>query len=332
MTQERYILLTGGAGYIGSHINQLLNHMGYRTLVYDNLVNGHRDFARWGHFIEGDLFDTEKLKRLFHDYPVGVVMHLAAFAYVHESVLNPRKYYTNNVAGTLNLLGAMVDAQIPYLIFSSTCATYGVLEKVPVDEGHPQNPINPYGDSKLMVERIIREYKRVYGLKAAVLRYFNAAGADPQGAIGERHRPETHLIPLLLDAVSGKIPHFQINGDDYPTPDGTCVRDFIHVVDIAQAHIQAMQYLEAGGDERIFNLSNQSGYSIREVIAAVEQIAGKTVPVKILPRRPGDPPVLIGQSDKARRVLQWVPRYEDLATIIETAWQWYLKDNQATGA
>jgi UDP-glucose 4-epimerase len=326
MKDDSYILITGGAGYIGSHINKLLNSMGYRTVVFDNLVNGHRDFVQWGEFVEGDLVDSEKLNQVFADFPIQVVMHLAAFAYVHESILNPRKYYTNNVAGTLNLLGAMIDAQVSTLIFSSSCATYGILNQVPVSEEHPQRPINPYGDSKLMVERILTEYCRVYGLKASVLRYFNAAGADPEAIIGERHDPETHLIPLLLDAACGKIPFFKILGDDYPTSDGTCVRDFIHVVDIARAHVQAMEYLLAGGAEFAFNLSNQNGYSIRQVIQTVETVTGRSVPAQVFSRRPGDAPILVGQSDKARRILHWQPAYEDLPTIIETAWRWHQKD------
>jgi UDP-glucose 4-epimerase len=327
MSKDACILITGGAGYIGSHINKLLHSMGHRTVVFDNLVNGHRDFVKWGEFVKGDLADSAKLNQVFADYPIQVVMHLAAFAYVHESVLHPRKYYTNNVAGTLNLLGAMIDARVPTMIFSSSCATYGILEQVPVSENHPQRPINPYGDSKLMVERIIAEYCRVYGLKACVLRYFNAAGADPEAVIGECHDPETHLIPLLLDAASRKAPSFRIMGDDYPTPDGTCVRDFIHVVDIAMAHVQAMEYLLAGGLEFAFNLSNQKGYSIRQVIQTVEMVTGRSVPTQVFSRRPGDPPILVGQSDKARLMLRWQPEYEDLSTIIETAWRWHQKDN-----
>jgi UDP-glucose 4-epimerase len=323
---DSYILITGGAGYIGSHINKLLNSMGYRTVVFDNLVNGHRDFVRWGEFMEGDLADSAQLNQVFANYPIQVVMHLAAFAYVHESVLNPRKYYTNNVAGTLNLLGAMIDARVSALIFSSSCATYGILDEVPVCEDHPQRPINPYGDSKLMVERIITEYCRVYGLKACVLRYFNAAGADPETIIGERHDPEPHLIPLLLDAACGKLPYFRIFGDDYSTPDGTCVRDFIHVADIARAHVQTMEYLLTGGDEFAFNLSNQNGYSIRQVIQMVREVTGVSVPFKIFPRRPGDPPILVGQSAKARRILGWRPHFEKLRVIIETAWKWHQKD------
>jgi UDP-glucose 4-epimerase len=324
---DAYILVTGGAGYIGSHINKMLNRMGYRTLVLDNLVNGHRDLVKWGWFVEGDLADTKRLNQLFADYSIHVVMHLAAFAYVHESVLNPRKYYTNNVTGTLNLLGAMVDARVPNLIFSSTCATYGILDEVPVPEDHPQRPINPYGDSKLMVENIIAEYRRVYGLKTCILRYFNAAGADPQAVIGERHDPETHLIPLLLDVAAGKSPFIRIFGEDYPTADGTCVRDYIHVTDIARAHVQAMEYLFSGGGAPAFNLGNQNGYSIRQVIQAVERITGKKIPSKISARRPGDPPILVGKSEKARRELNWRPEYEALETIIETAWKWHQKDN-----
>ncbi|MEJ2039794.1 MAG: UDP-glucose 4-epimerase GalE [Desulfosarcinaceae bacterium] len=326
MKNDAHVLITGGAGYIGSHINKLLNGLGCRTLIFDNLVNGHRDLVRWGEFIEGDLADPPALGRVFRDHRIDVVMHLAAFAYVGESMLHPRKYYTNNVGGTLNLLNAMADAGVPRLVFSSTCATYGVLTEVPVSEDHAQQPINPYGDSKLMVERIIREYCRVYGLKACVLRYFNAAGADPEAEVGERHIPETHLIPLVLDVACGKKPYLPVYGDDYPTPDGTCIRDFIHVQDIAQAHIQAMNYILADGDEFAFNLSNGNGYSIRQVIEAAHQVTGLSVRTKSLPRRPGDPPILVGRSGKARSVLDWRPRYEDLATIIETAWKWHRKE------
>lgn len=326
MDKNNYILITGGAGYIGSHVNKLLTASGYRTVTVDNLVNGHRDLVKWGEFVDADLLDPVLLHQVFREYRVELVMHLAAFAYVHESVLNPRKYYTNNVNGALNLLNAMVDAHVPHLVFSSTCATYGVLNQVPVTEDHPQHPINPYGDSKLMVERIIREYCRVYGMKACVLRYFNAAGADPDTVVGERHVPETHLIPLMLDVACGKMPYLSVNGDDYPTADGTCIRDYIHVSDIARAHLQAMEYIFSEGMEFAFNLSNGCGYSIRQVIQAVEKITGRTVPSKILPRRPGDPAVLVGDSAKARSVLGWTPLHENLNDIIETAWKWHQKD------
>ena len=318
MHTNNYILITGGAGYIGSHINKALSGLGYKTLVFDNLCNGHREFVQWGDFIEGDLSNPKQLRQVFESYEIEVVMHLAAFAYVHESVLHPRRYYVNNVAGTLNLLDAIVDHHVPYLVFSSSCATYGVLQEVPVTEDHPQVPINPYGHSKLIAEEVIQEFCRVYDLKACALRYFNASGADPDTEIGERHIPETHLIPLVLDVALGRKPAIQIFGDDYPTQDGTCVRDYIHVVDIAQAHIQAMDYLISGGEEFAFNLSNGSGYSIRQVLTAAQQVTGVSIDSKIMPRRPGDPPVLVGQSDKARRLLDWQPQYEDLMTIVES--------------
>jgi UDP-glucose 4-epimerase len=326
VNKDKYILITGGAGYIGSNLNQLLSAAGYKTIVFDNLVNGHRDMVRWGTFVEGDLADPLQIRKVLEDYPVAVVMHLAAFAYVHESIIDPRKYYSNNVTGSLNLLGAMVDYNVPCLVFSSSCATYGILKQVPVSEDHPQCPINPYGDSKLMVERMIREYCRVYRLNACVLRYFNAAGAEPHAVVGERHLPETHLIPLLLDAALGKMEVFQINGDDYETFDGTCIRDYIHVVDIAQAHIQAMDYLMSGGRAFAFNLSNGCGYSIRQVVETVRKVTGAEIRTEMLPRRPGDPPILVGHSEKARRVLHWAPQYEDLQVIIETAWKWHRKD------
>ena len=326
MNKNSYILITGGAGYIGCHLNQLLSRAGYKTIVLDNLSNGHRDLVQWGEFVEADLLNPSQIRRVFADFPVEVVMHMAAFAYVHESVLNPRKYYTNNVIGALNLLEAMVDCHVPYLVFSSSCATYGILNEVPVKEDHPQRPINPYGDSKLMVEKIIREYVRVHSLKACVLRYFNAAGADLDAVVGERHVPETHLIPLVLDVALGKKATFQINGDDYETEDGTCIRDYIHVVDIAQAHIQAMGYMLSGGSDFAFNLSNGSGYSIRQVIEMVHQVTGAAVRTQIMPRRPGDPPILIGDSARARKILNWAPRHEDLRSIIESAWKWHCKD------
>jgi UDP-glucose 4-epimerase len=326
MKKNSYILITGGAGYIGSHLNKMLSEAGYDTIVFDNLVNGHKDLVKWGTFVEGDLSDPNQIRQVFADFPVKVVMHMAAFAYVHESILNPRKYYTNNVAGSLNLLEAMADHQVSCLVFSSSCATYGVLNQVPVNEDHPQHPINPYGDSKRMVESMIREYRRVYPLKACVLRYFNAAGADLDATIGERHSPETHLIPLLLDVALGKKATFQINGDDYETEDGTCVRDFIHVMDIAQAHIRAMDYLLAGGDAFAFNLSNGCGYSIRQVVEMARQVTGKPIETSMLPRRPGDAPILVGQSQKARRYLSWTPQYEDLKLIVESAWKWHRKD------
>lgn len=323
MSNNGNILITGGAGYIGSHINKFLNNLGYQTIVFDNLVNGHEEFVKWGKFVNGDLLNPKQLHQLFANYDIKVVMHLAAFAYVHESILNPRKYYTNNVVGTINLLEAMVDNGASHLVFSSTCATYGILNQVPVAESHPQRPINPYGHSKLVMEQIINEYRRVHGIRACVLRYFNAAGADPDGMIGECHIPETHLIPLVLAAAGQEKNAVQIYGDDYPTEDGTCIRDYIHVVDIAQAHIQAMDYLLSGGKEFAFNLSNECGYSIRQVIQTVEQVTGKTIRSEIFPRRPGDPPILVGKSDKARRILHWRPQYEQLKIIIETAWRWH---------
>ena len=326
MSKDSYVLITGGAGYIGSHINKLLNELGYQTIVFDNLVNGHKDMVKWGQFIKGDLSNSDQLHELFGTYAIKVVMHLAAFAYVHESILNPRKYYTNNVVGTVNLLEAMVDCSIPYLVFSSSCATYGILNQVPVTEEHPQCPINPYGHSKLVMEQIINEYGRAHGIKACVLRYFNAAGADPAGTIGERHIPETHLIPLILAAASRTGPSVQIYGNDYPTTDGTCIRDYIHVADIAQAHLLAMDYLLSGGDVFAFNLSNEHGYSILQVLDAIKRGTGLSIKSEILPRRQGDPPILVGESEKARRVLGWRPQYQNLEIIIDTAWRWHQKE------
>jgi UDP-glucose 4-epimerase len=316
------ILITGGAGYIGSHAAKELSKRGYHPLVLDNLSYGHREFARWGSFIEGNLADTELLRTLFTTYSVTAVMHFAGFAYVGESVTDPAKYYRNNVANSLNLLEAMREAGVSRIIFSSTCATYGIPQTIPIPEEHPQIPINPYGRSKLMVETMLRDFCDAYRMKYVALRYFNAAGADPDGEIGEWHEPETHLIPLAIDAACGKAP-IRIFGTDYDTPDGTCIRDYIHVSDLATAHVQALEYLMAGGGSGDFNLGNGHGFSVREVVAAIERVTGLTVAMEEAPRRPGDPPILVGSSDRARCLLGWQPRHTTLETIISTAWRWH---------
>ena len=317
------VLVCGGAGYIGSHVNKMLNRMGYDTVVFDNLVYGHREAVKWGEFVEGDLKNPEEIEAVFAEYPIEAVMHFAAYAYVGESVTDPEKYYFNNVACTLNLLRAMRRHGCNQIIFSSTCATYGEPERVPITEDMPQNPINPYGASKLMVERILKDYETAYSLRFVALRYFNAAGADPEGEIGEDHDPETHLIPLVLDAASGKRTDIKVFGTDYPTRDGSCIRDYIHVEDLAQAHILALKYLQGGGVSERFNLGNESGTSVLEVIEAVKKVTGKDFRVTLSDRRPGDPAVLVGSSDKAKAVLGWEPKYAEIETIVEHAWKWH---------
>jgi UDP-glucose 4-epimerase len=320
------ILVTGGAGYIGSHAVLALKQAGYGVVVIDNLVYGHRDLVEkvlQVELIVGDTNDRSLLDNLFATHNIAAVMHFSAYAYVGESVTDPAKYYRNNVVGTLTLLEAMLAASIKQFVFSSTCATYGVPNTVPIPEDHPQNPINPYGFTKLAVERILADFDVAYGLKSVVFRYFNAAGADPSGLLGEDHGPETHLIPLVLMAALGKLKSVSIFGTDYPTPDGTCIRDYIHVTDLAEAHILGMEYLLQGGDTGVFNLGNGSGFSVKEVIEAAEMVSGQTIKVVESDRRPGDPPILVGSSDKARKVLGWKPQYPALKDIISHAWQWH---------
>lgn len=317
------VLICGGAGYIGSHVNKMLSRMGRKTVVFDNLVYGHREAVKWGSFIEGDLKNPEEIGAVFKKYPIEAVMHFAAYAYVGESVIEPEKYYMNNVACTLNLLHAMRMHGCDKIIFSSTCATYGEPERVPITEEMLQEPINPYGRSKLMVEKILEDYAKAYGMKYVALRYFNAAGADPEGEIGESHDPETHLIPLVLDAASGKRPDIKVFGTDYPTKDGSCIRDYIHVNDLGSAHILALDYLEKGKESGCFNLGNEKGTSVLEVIEAVRKVTGKDFLVTLAGRRPGDPATLVGGSKKAREVLGWKPEYGDIETIVEHAWKWH---------
>ena len=320
------ILVTGGAGYIGSHAVQVLQGAGYEVVVLDNLVYGHRELVErvlQVKLVVGDISDRPLLDELFATHSIAAVMHFAAYAYVGESVTAPAKYYRNNVAGTLTLLEAMVAASVKNFVFSSTCATYGMPEKVPIPEDHPQNPINPYGSSKLMVEKILADFEGAYGLKSVIFRYFNAAGADPSGELGEDHNPETHLIPLVLLAALGKRESVSIFGTDYPTPDGTCIRDYIHVVDLADAHLLGLEQLLRGGNSEIFNLGNGSGFSVRQVIETARQVSGKTIKVIEGDRRPGDPPILVGSSEKARKILGWQPRYPDIKDILIHAWNWH---------
>jgi len=320
------ILVTGGAGYIGAHAVRALRHSGYEVVILDNLVYGHQDVAErvlQVPLIKGDISDRALLDRVFAEHNIQAVMHFAAYAYVGESVKNPSKYYWNNVAGTLTLLDAMVAADVKQIVFSSTCATYGVPHEVPITETHPQSPINPYGTSKLMVEKILQDYDVAYGLRSVRFRYFNAAGADPSGALGEDHQPETHLIPLVLLTALGRRDAISVFGTDYPTPDGTCIRDYIHVSDLADAHVLGLQHLLKGGQSEIFNLGNGNGFSVREVIEAAKAVTGKPIAVVESDRRPGDPPALVGSSTKAREMLGWNPQYADIKDMIRHAWQWH---------
>jgi UDP-glucose-4-epimerase len=319
------ILIVGGAGYIGSHLNKEINKKGIETVIFDNLSYGHRDFVKWGIFEKGDLSNIEDIRAVFKKYPIEAVMHFAAFTYVGESVEDPQKYYTNNVKNTLNLLQVMLEENIKYFVFSSTCATYGNPVEIPITESHPQNPINPYGKGKLIVETVLKDYSDAYGLKYASLRYFNAAGADPDSEVGELHGPETHLIPLILDVAAGRREDIKIFGTDYDTPDGTCIRDYIHVTDLAEAHILALEYLQNGGESDFFNLGNGNGFSVKEVIETAVKVTGKDIKAVEADRRPGDPPILVGSSDKAKRTLKWEPKYDELSKIIETAWDWHRK-------
>jgi len=321
------ILIVGGAGYIGSHVNKFLSSRGYETVVLDNLSRGHREFVKWGRLVEGDLGDRSLLDRVFREYDIDAVMHFAAFTDVGESVRDPGAYYRNNVMNTMNLLDSMMENGVSGFVFSSTCAVYGNPIEIPITEEHPLNPISPYGRSKLMVEEILRDYHEAYGLNYVSLRYFNAAGADPEGDVGELHDPETHLIPLVLDAAMGRRESVKIFGTDYPTPDGTCIRDYIHVMDLADAHCRALEYLERE-EKGVFNLGNGRGFSVREVIEACQKVTGEEIKVVEDDRRPGDPPELIGSSVKAGKVLGWKPEFRKLERIIETAWAWHSSRNR----
>jgi UDP-glucose 4-epimerase len=323
---DRTILVTGGAGYIGSHAVKALQEKGFKVIILDNLVYGHRDLAQVNlpaQLAIGDISDRTFLDRLFTDHKIDAVMHFAAFAYVGESVTDPAKYYWNNVVGTLTLLDAMRAHGVTNFVFSSTCATYGNPQQIPIAENHPQHPINPYGAGKLTIERVLQDYDAAYGMKSVIFRYFNAAGADPDGLLGEDHQPETHLIPLVLQAAAGKRAKVSIFGTDYETPDGTCIRDYIHVTDLAQAHVLGLQHLLDNQVSQIFNLGNGSGFSVKQVIDTARSVTGKEVPFEECPRRAGDPAVLIGSSDRARQILGWNPQYADLTTIVKHAWNWH---------
>ena len=316
------VLVVGGAGYIGSHMVKHLLRQGCDVVTYDNLSTGYRDAVLGGEFVLGDLADKAALETLFSSHRFDGVMHFASFIQVGESVIQPAKYYENNVTNTLNLLNAMVKHDVKRFIFSSTAAVYGEPQYVPIDEAHPKVPINPYGKSKWMVEQILEDYDRAYGLKSIALRYFNAAGADPDGQLGERHAPETHLIPLVLQAASGRRPHISVNGRDYDTPDGTCIRDYIHVTDLCGAHWLALQKLMSGSNSAAYNLGNGQGFSVQQVVNTACEVTDREINVVDAPRREGDPARLVADSAAARKALDWQPARFDLKTIIKDAWRW----------
>lgn len=315
--------MTGGAGYIGSHACKALARAGYLPVTYDNLVYGHEWAVKWGPLVRGDILCRASVDAAIAEHRPVAIMHFAAFAYVGESVADPGKYYRNNVAGSLTLLEAARDASVRCFVFSSTCATYGTPERLPIVEDMPQHPINPYGASKLMVERILADFSAAHAIRSTALRYFNASGADPDNEIGEDHDPETHLVPLVLDAASGRRSHVTVFGTDYDTPDGTCVRDYIHVTDLADAHVRALDLLMAGASTDVFNIGTGHGYTVRQVVDSVARVTGIQVPIKFGPRRAGDPPELVSDPTKARTALGWHPRFHDLDQIISTAWAWH---------
>ena len=318
------VLVVGGAGYIGSHMVKMLGKLGCRMTTLDNLSSGHRDAVLCGGFVQGD-FGNQTLLDQVLARGFDAVMHFASFIQVGESLQHPDKYYQNNVINTLNLLNAMRAHRVMRFIFSSTAAIFGEPQYTPIDERHPQQPINPYGRTKLMVEQALADYDKAYGLKSVCLRYFNAAGADPEGLLGERHDPETHLIPLVLQTASGHRPHISVFGRDYDTPDGTCIRDYIHINDLCSAHWQALQSLMRGADSQAYNLGNGNGFSVQEVINTVEHVTGRKISLEYGPRRAGDPARLVADSRLAREKLGWTPQYPDLQTIVEHAWNWEQK-------
>lgn len=326
----RPVLVTGGAGYIGSHTAKVLAQSGWQPIVFDNLSEGHSWATPYGPFVRGDLQDTHALTAAIQKYQPVAAIHFAAFAYVGESMRDPRKYFQNNVVGTLSLLNALLDTGIQAIVFSSTCATYGDPERVPIPEDHPQRPVNPYGETKLEIERALHWYANAYRLRYTALRYFNAAGADPLGEIGEDHRVETHLIPLAILAALGRNKELEVFGTDYPTADGTAVRDYIHVMDLARAHVQALEYLVQGGPSVALNLGTGRGFSVRQVLDEVARVTGKSVPVREGPRRAGDPPALVADPAAARERLGWTAE-ADLTSIVQTAWRWHAQHHAATG-
>lgn len=322
------VLVTGGAGYIGSHVCKLLAENGIEPVVYDSLEYGHDWAVQWGPLEQGLIHDEAKLAKVFARYQPEAVLHFAAYIAVGESVVDPLRYYQNNVDGSLSLLRVATEHSVDKFVFSSTAAVYGMPESVPMTESHRLQPINPYGHSKLMVERMLQDLEVAGLCRSVALRYFNAAGADAEGQTGEAHEPETHLIPLVLEAALGLREYITVFGDDYDTADGTCIRDYIHVTDLAQAHLDALRYLEHGGASTALNLGNGNGFSVREIIDCVERVTGRQVPVKMGPRRDGDPAVLIADASAAREKLGWTPAYAELETIVETAWQWLQKQSR----
>jgi UDP-glucose-4-epimerase GalE len=322
------ILVTGGAGYIGSHTLHMLRGRGHAAVCLDNLSTGFRRFVGEIPFIHADLAHTPEVEAAFAEYDFGAVIHFAAHALVEESYRNPHKYYHDNILNCLNLLEAMRRHAVPHLVFSSTCATYGIPGRVPITEDFPLNPVNPYGVTKMVIERILRDYENAHGIRSVALRYFNAAGADPEGALGEWHRPESHLIPRLFDTAMGTEAAAQIYGNDYPTRDGTCIRDYIHVVDLAHAHAAALEYLFAGSPSTVLNLGTGQGYSVLEVVNQVKATTGIDFPIDMKPRRPGDPPELVADATKACTALGWQARHSSLQEIIETAWRWHRTRHQ----
>jgi len=318
----RAVLVTGGAGYIGSHAAKALKRAGYRVIVYDNLVAGHRTAVKFVDLVEGDILDTDGLTEVLRRQQVFAVMHFAAFLDVGESVRDPSKYYRNNVAGAASVLSAMAAAAVKHFVFSSTCATYGEPIETPIAETHPQQPINSYGESKLAIERALPHFERAHGMSWIALRYFNAAGADPDGEIGEDHDPEIHVIPRAIEAATGGR-RLEVFGDDYPTPDGTCLRDYVHVSDLADAHLCALETIVETGKSGAYNLGTGRPHSVREVIDTVERVTGRAVPWALGPRRPGDPAVLYAAPHKAQAELHWTPRHADLDSIVRTAWNWH---------
>ncbi|HYC48822.1 MAG TPA: UDP-glucose 4-epimerase GalE [Burkholderiales bacterium] len=321
--QQPRVLVTGGAGYIGSHACKALAAAGYVPVSYDNLEHGHEWAVKWGPSVNGDLRDTDLLKRTLERHSISAVMHFAAYCYVGESMTAPEKYFRNNVANSIELLDATRECGVRQLVFSSTCATYGVPVRLPIDEEHPQTPINPYGESKLMVENMLRWQEHAYGLKWSALRYFNAAGADADGDIGEDHSPETHLIPLAIQAALGQRAAVDVYGTDYPTADGTAIRDYIHVTDLAQAHVKALQRLQSGGPSIALNLGTGLGHSVRQVLEMVRAVSEREFAVRNASRRAGDPPELVADARRAFDILQWRPQHSSLRNIVETAWRWH---------
>ena len=321
----RTVFVTGGAGYVGSHCAKAFAAAGWQVVTYDNLSRGHRDLVKWGRLIEGDILDTPYLTECLIETKPDAIAHFAAFAYVAESMRDPGLYYRNNVSGTLSLLEAARVADVSQMLFSSSCATYGISDQL-ITEQTPQNPINPYGETKKICEQMIRDYGNAHGLRSVILRYFNAAGCDPDGETGERHDPEPHVIPLAIRGAMDGTFTFNILGNDYDTPDGTCVRDYVHVSDLADAHARALTYLQDGGASDVFNLGTGQGHSVLELADAVARTAGKPVPRVFADRRPGDPPRLVASAEKAREILGWEPTHSDLDTILTSAWAWFSKE------